>query len=653
MDIEGKLRFAAQSLASAEGILRKAADAYPFLDGPGRAFRRMAKAANRPLRIGILGEANSGKSSLANLLAGVSALPADPVANTRLPALLKYAPKPSVTVLYESGERIAFPVRQNVAQVVAAIQDSGGKSNLPAGKSVPPGSVKIVEVGLPSDILRSAEILDLPVGHRGLPGYGMDAAIWTTVATQAWRESERAQWTKLPQAVRSRSLLAVTFCDLVAGRENNLKRLQARLETSAKPHFRGICFVANGDLDPAAAASRNKVLSVQIQYLAQEFTAERVGKAMAIARRLMANAIAKLGPGTEPERNGLGGQAVAEASRGLFDGDWVAALKRPLPEGGFERPSILRSGPASGAAVKAAAHKTTHASPSWAAGESSKERPRWMTIGAAALVGGAVTLGAIQLGLIGTDRSPSASEAVEQGAAEKAEKRRKDEAEAAAAEVRGKAEAEAAAAEVHRRTQVEAVAAEARRRAEAEAAAAEARRKAEAEAVAAEARRKAEVEAAAAEVRRKAEAEAAVAEARRKAEAEAAAAEVRRKVEAEAAAAEVRRKAEAEAAVAEVRRKAEAEGAVAEERRKAEAEAAATEERRKAQAEAAAAEARKKAEAAAAEAKRRKKAEAEAAEAERRRKAEAEEAESRRRAAAEEAPRRSSGSSPIMHGIGQ
>jgi hypothetical protein len=501
MDIEGKLRFAAQSLASAEGILRKAADAYPFLDGPGRAFGRMAKAANRPLRIGILGEANSGKSSLANLLAGVSALPADPVANTRLPVLLKYAAKPSVTAIYESGERIVFPVRQNVAQVVAAIQDSGGKSNLPAGKSVPPGSVKILEVGLPSDILRSAEILDLPVGHRSLPGYGMDAAIWTTVATQAWRESERAQWTKLPQAVRSRSLLAVTFCDLVAGRENNLKRLQARLETSAKPYFRGICFVANGDLDPAAAASRNKVLSVQIQYLAQEFTAERVGKAMAIARRLMANAIAKLGPGTEPERNGLGSHAVAEASRGLFDGDWVAALKRPLPEGGFERPSILRSGPTSGAAAKTAAHQTTHASHSWAAGEGSKERPRWMTIGAAALVGGAVTLGAIQLGLIGTDRSPvsnplpSASEAVEQGAKEKAEKRRKDEAEAAAAEARRKAEAEAAVAEERRKVQVEAVAAEVRGKAEAEAAAAEARRKAQTEAVAAEARRKAEAEA--------------------------------------------------------------------------------------------------------------------------------------------------------------
>ncbi len=203
MDIEGKLRFAAQGLANAEGILRRAADAYPTLDGPGRAFRRMAKAANRPIRIAILGELNSGKSSLANLLAGAPALPADPVANTRLPALLKYASKPSVTAIYESGEKIAFPVRKNVAEAIAGIQDGAGKGNLPAGISAPSGSVKNLEVGLPSDILRSVEILDLPAGRWSLPGYGMDAAIWTTVATQAWRETERAQWTKLPQAVRS------------------------------------------------------------------------------------------------------------------------------------------------------------------------------------------------------------------------------------------------------------------------------------------------------------------------------------------------------------------------------------------------------------------------------------------------------------------
>ena len=446
MDIEGKLRFAAQSLSNAEGILRKAADAYPFLDGPGRAFKRMAKAANRPLRVGILGELNSGKSSLANLLAGLPALPAHPVTATRLPALLKYAPTPSVAAVYESGERIAFPVRQNIAEVVAAIQESGGKGNLPAGKSVPAGKTKILEVGLPSGILRSIEILDLPVGHQGSPGYGIDAAIWTTVATQAWRESERALWSTLPQAVRARSLLAVTFCDLAAGKEDNLKRLQARLETSAKPHFRGICFVANGDEDPAAAALRNQALFAQIQYLAQEFSAERLGRAMAIARRVMTNAIARLGPGTGSEHGGLASYEVAEASKGLLNGDWVTALRQPLPQGPFERPSILRSPPASGARGKNAASRTAHAPNAWAAGGGAKERPRWTMIGAAALLGGAAMFGAIQLGLIGPERSPvsnslpSASEAVEQNAKAEAEKRRKAEAEAAVAEARRKAE---------------------------------------------------------------------------------------------------------------------------------------------------------------------------------------------------------------------
>ena len=387
-------------------------------------------------------------------------------------------------------------MRQNIAQVVAAIQESGGKGNLPAGKSLPAGKTKLLEVGLPSDILRSIEILDLPVGHQGLPGYGVDAAILTTVATQAWRESERALWAKLPQAVRARSLLAVTFCDLAAGKQDNLKRLQARLETSAKPHFRGICFVANGDEDPAAAASRNKVLFAQIQYQAQEFSAERLGKAMAIARRVMTNAIAKLGAGTGSELGVAASYEVAEASKDLLNGDWVAALRQPLPQGPFERPSILRSPPASRPAGKTAASRTGHAPNGWAAIGGAKERTRWTTIGAAALLGGASTFGAIQFGLIGPERSPvsnampSASEAAEQNANAEAEKR-------------GKAEAEAAVAEAHRKAEAETAAAKTRSKAEAEAAAAEARRKVEAEAAAAEARRKVEAEAAAAEARRK------------------------------------------------------------------------------------------------------------------------------------------------------
>ncbi len=560
-------------------------------------------------------------------------LPADPVVNTKLPVLLKYAPKPFVTAVYKSGARAAFSVPGNVAQAIAAAQDGGGMGSVPQGMNAPPGSVKILEVGFPSSILHSVEILDLPAGHWSVPGYGFDAAIWTTVATQAWRESERAQWMRLPQAVRSRSLLAVTFCDLVADRESNLKRLQARLETSAKSSFRSICFVANGDEEPAAAAASNRVLFVQVQYLAQEFSAERLGKAMTVARRVMGNAIKKLGPGTGLGQAGPTGDAMAEASRSLFDEDWVAALKQPLPQGGFQKPSILRGSQGSPQRSGAAAKKP-RAPRAPAAGGDSGGRTQWLTVGAAALVGGAVAFAAVQSGLLGTGSRPvsspqtGASEAVGQGAKAEAEARRKAAAEAAAAEARRKAAAEAAAAEASRKAAAEAAAAEARRKAAAEAAAAEVRRKAAAEAAAAEVRRKAAAEAAAAEARRKAAAEAAAAEARRKAAAEAAAAEARRKAEAEAAAEEARRQAEAEAAAAEIRRQAEAEAAAAEARKQAEA--------------------RKKAKAAA-EARRRKKA---AVAASARKKAAAEEAERRRRAAMEAPVRRSGGGSPIMHGIG-
>lgn len=258
--------------------MRKAAESYPALQGAVRAFGRIARAANRPLRIGILGESNSGKSSLANLLAGAAALPALPVANTRLPALLKYAPAPSVTVLYESGERITVSANENV----------------------PRGTVKRLEVGLPSSILRSVEFLDLPgsanvlfsAGHHNPVSYGIDAAIWTTAATQAWRESERSHWLQLPQAIRSRGLLAVTFCDMIKG-ESDLKRLHARLEASAKPYFREICFVAAAGED--AAAPSNTFLFRQIQSLAQEFSTARLSKATAIARRIAKNTLGKLG----------------------------------------------------------------------------------------------------------------------------------------------------------------------------------------------------------------------------------------------------------------------------------------------------------------------------------------------------------------------
>jgi hypothetical protein len=325
-------------------------------------------------------------------------------------------------------------------------------------------------------------------------------------------------------------LFAVTFCDLAGAKENNLRRLQARLEALAKPYFRGICFVANGDADLAAAASRNKALFVQIQYLAYQFEMERYGKAMAIVHRVMAKAAARASPVTQDERDGLNGHAVAEASKDLFNGDWLAALKLPLPEGALAKPIILRNGHASGAAAIAAARKTAPASHSLATGEKSKERPRrWTKAGAAAAMAATAILAVMQFGPVGTGKNPvsnpslSASRTVEQSTTEKVETRRKAEAESAAAEEYRRAQAEAAAAEAHGKAVAEAAAAGERREAQAEAAAAEARGMAVAEAAAAGERREAQAEAAAAEARGMAVAEAAADEERRNAQANAAA----------------------------------------------------------------------------------------------------------------------------------
>jgi 50S ribosome-binding GTPase len=278
MDAEER-RLTVRRLIAAQDALRKAAASRPGLEGPCRAFGRIVRAAIRPMRIGILGESNSGKSTLANFLVGVQTLPALPVANTRLPALLKYAPSPNVAALYESGERVTLSATQNLLQ----------------------GPIKRLEVGLPSPILQSVEFLDLPGSANALmpasrhdpADHGMDGAIWATVATQAWRESERSHWLQLPKTIRSRSLLVVTFCDLINA-EEDVNKLHARLDTSAKPHFREICFMAAGFDDPTLTASMNQFLNAQISVLAQEFSSARLVKAAAIGSRLAENTLGRL-----------------------------------------------------------------------------------------------------------------------------------------------------------------------------------------------------------------------------------------------------------------------------------------------------------------------------------------------------------------------
>jgi hypothetical protein len=269
-----------EQLDVARRLLQHGAQPYPVLHTARRRIERISDVLNRPFRIAILGETNSGKSTIANILAGEITLPALPVANTRLPTLLRHASAPVVEALHENGRK--FPL---------SVHDQ-----LPLGKLLR------LEVGLPSEQLRRIEILDFPGGANPLfnadlaaiPRQGVDAAIWATVATQAWRETERRAWSKLPQRLRLRGLLAVTHSDLI-GSEDDLPKLKARLRPVQKAHFMALCFVgaatrrsatATGFLDSGAAELR-----LAVQRLRQSLEDERRSKAARLTRRVASRAL--------------------------------------------------------------------------------------------------------------------------------------------------------------------------------------------------------------------------------------------------------------------------------------------------------------------------------------------------------------------------
>ena len=197
-----------------------------------RFIGRVGNRLSKPPRIVLLGEFNAGKSTLANALIGAAVLPTSVHANTRVPLLIHYSETPVLT--YEDHDRVRRPL------AMAAVED------------LAQGKARMLRVGLPLPRLKSFELIDTPGlanGTAGVDELGLEAcrrshiAVWCTVATQAWKASERAVWMGLPSRLRQRSLLAVTHQDAVHS-ERDCQRLMARLDAEAAGHFGGIAMVA-------------------------------------------------------------------------------------------------------------------------------------------------------------------------------------------------------------------------------------------------------------------------------------------------------------------------------------------------------------------------------------------------------------------------
>lgn len=240
-----------------------------------RAIQRLERRLARPLRVAILGEFNAGKSTLANVLAGIDSLPTAVVSATRFPTLLCRARAPKVWALHYDGRR----------------------EMLRADSHVNERSVIRLEVGLPLPWLDTVQILDLPglsdpnfrASPADLAADGVDALIWCTVSTQAWKESERDAWGQLPYRLQSRSMLVATHADLLRS-DQDRERLFGRLQAEVGPYFSDVVMYSARARTEASEAPLRAALHRLLEGVRQQ----RNEAALRVTARLSGLALARL-----------------------------------------------------------------------------------------------------------------------------------------------------------------------------------------------------------------------------------------------------------------------------------------------------------------------------------------------------------------------
>lgn len=242
--------------------------AKPGLDGRAgrsiiRAVSRLHGAVARPLRIAVLGEENSGKSLLINYLLKHHVLPSGAFAGESTQLLIRHAPEASVHAVGADGSRNRLtskgfgrlvkpdtrPPAPNAGVIYDATRPQRGShasliaAGLSGGQPRAQAQVKLIEVGLPLGFLRRVEIIEVRSFPTGLTSSAsnrafsqVDLAIWCTLATQAWKETEVAAWKRIPLVRRKLALMLVTYKDAIR-RAVDETRITARLRQATAGLF--------------------------------------------------------------------------------------------------------------------------------------------------------------------------------------------------------------------------------------------------------------------------------------------------------------------------------------------------------------------------------------------------------------------------------
>ena len=232
---------------------------------------RVEDVLRKPLSVVILGENNSGKTSVADLLVGQGLLPTSVVSNTHVPVLMNYSETPAIFGVDYSGTQIRIDR---------------------ANDDLTDLSYRALQVSLPIERLKGYHVLDTPPSAAPATFLGdADIVIWCTVATRAWTESERATWSTLPPRCSRNALLVATHKDGL-DTEEDIARVTERLRSLTAGKFRDVVVVdAEGVSEGSTApvddvASGANDLRGAVEQLAEGINDRRTLKAEKIVRRL-------------------------------------------------------------------------------------------------------------------------------------------------------------------------------------------------------------------------------------------------------------------------------------------------------------------------------------------------------------------------------
>lgn len=177
---------------------------------------------SRKPRIALMGEFSAGKSTLSNLLMGARPLPEKVTATRLSPVWMSHGTDD--------------PYRVDVDGSIEPV-------SLDHLEAIPVEETMVIRLFLECDILDVCDLIDFPgisdpnmsseVWERMLPE--VDAVIWLTHATQAWRQSEAAVWDTMPQALRENSILLITRFDKLTTDKDRLRVFKrVRRETNGQ-----------------------------------------------------------------------------------------------------------------------------------------------------------------------------------------------------------------------------------------------------------------------------------------------------------------------------------------------------------------------------------------------------------------------------------